>query len=99
MASFRDLTTNFVKLDKFFGNEFRRWKNKMFFLLTTLKVAYVISTPNPSEKEDRLWKISVQGVSGITMISSVGVIFPMACLILFSMSIKTLNPLKRCGRY
>ena len=24
----------------------------MFFLLTTLKVAYVISTPRPSEKED-----------------------------------------------
>ena len=52
MASLKDLTTNFVKLDKFVGNEFRRWQKKMLFLLTTLKVIYVISTPRPSEKED-----------------------------------------------
>ncbi|XP_057518767.1 uncharacterized protein LOC130799628 [Amaranthus tricolor] len=52
MASLKDLTTNFVKLDKFVGNEFRRWQKKMLFLLTALKVAYVISAPRPSEKED-----------------------------------------------
>ena len=52
MESLKELTTNFVKPDKFVGNEFRRWQKKMFFLLTTLKVAYVISTPRPSEKED-----------------------------------------------
>ena len=52
MASLKESTTSFVKLDKFVGNEFRRWQKKMLFLLTTLKVAYVISTPRPSEKED-----------------------------------------------
>ena len=52
MASLKDLTTNFVKLDKFVGNEFRRWQKKMHFLLTTLKVANVISTIRHSEKED-----------------------------------------------
>ena len=52
MASLKELTTNFVKLDKFVGNEFRRCQKKMLFLLNSLKVVYVISTPRPSEKED-----------------------------------------------
>ncbi len=43
---------NFLKLEKFVGVEFRRWQKKMFFLLTTLKVAYVISTPKPQEQEN-----------------------------------------------
>ena len=51
MASVKDLTTNLVKLDKFEGVEFRRWKKKIFFLLTTLKVAYVINTPKPEEND------------------------------------------------
>ena len=55
MASLKDLTTNFVKLDKFIGNEFKRWQKKMIFLLTTLKVDYVISTPRPSKMEDIRW--------------------------------------------
>ncbi|XP_021740889.1 uncharacterized protein LOC110707191 [Chenopodium quinoa] len=52
MSSVKDLTTNFVKLKKFDGVEFRRWKKKMYFLLTSLKVAYVISTPRPLEHEN-----------------------------------------------
>nr|GEX08566.1 zinc finger, CCHC-type [Tanacetum cinerariifolium] len=32
-----DMTTNFGKLDKFEGRDFRRWQKKMHFLLTTLK--------------------------------------------------------------
>ena len=52
MAGLKDLTTHYVKLDKFVGNEFRTWKKKILFLLTTLKVAYGISTPRPSGKED-----------------------------------------------
>ncbi|GJU95730.1 zinc finger, CCHC-type containing protein [Tanacetum coccineum] len=40
----KDMTTNFGKLDKFKGHDFRRWQKKMHFLLTTLKVVYVLTT-------------------------------------------------------
>ncbi|GKC58373.1 zinc finger, CCHC-type containing protein [Tanacetum coccineum] len=43
----KDMTTNFGKLDKFEGHDFRRLHKKMYFLLTTLKVAYVLTTPMP----------------------------------------------------
>ncbi|KAL0416798.1 UNVERIFIED_CONTAM: hypothetical protein Slati_3511700 [Sesamum latifolium] len=44
------MTANFSKLDKFEGVDFRRWQKKMHFLLTTLKVVYVLSTPIPDYK-------------------------------------------------
>nr|GEU63033.1 zinc finger, CCHC-type [Tanacetum cinerariifolium] len=40
----KEMTTNFRKLDKFEGHDFRRWQKKMHFLLTTLKVVYVLTT-------------------------------------------------------
>ncbi|GJX84110.1 zinc finger, CCHC-type containing protein [Tanacetum coccineum] len=46
------MTTNFGKLDKFEGHDFRRWQKKMHFLLTTLKVVYVLTTPMPELLED-----------------------------------------------
>ncbi|CAN0854204.1 Retrovirus-related Pol polyprotein from transposon TNT 1-94 [Linum grandiflorum] len=46
------MTASFGKLDKFEGVDFRRWQKKMHFLLTTLKVVYVLSTPYPSDEED-----------------------------------------------
>ncbi|XP_021755928.1 uncharacterized protein LOC110721109 [Chenopodium quinoa] len=52
MSSVKELLTNIVKLKKFDGVEFRRWKKKMYFLLTSLNVAYVISTPRPDEHEN-----------------------------------------------
>ncbi|GJX49305.1 hypothetical protein Tco_0276150 [Tanacetum coccineum] len=33
----KEMTTNFEKLDKFEGHDFRRWQKKMYFLLMTLK--------------------------------------------------------------
>nr|GEX85602.1 zinc finger, CCHC-type [Tanacetum cinerariifolium] len=48
----KDMTTNFGKLDKFEGNDFRRWQKKMHFLLTTLKVVYVLTTPIPELLKD-----------------------------------------------
>ncbi|GJZ11458.1 zinc finger, CCHC-type containing protein [Tanacetum coccineum] len=48
----KDMTTNFGKLDKFEGHDFRRWQKKMHFLLTTLKVVYVLTTPMPELLED-----------------------------------------------
>ncbi|GJR98889.1 zinc finger, CCHC-type containing protein [Tanacetum coccineum] len=38
----KDMTEKFVKLDKFERNDFRHWQKKMHFLLTTLKVVYVL---------------------------------------------------------
>ncbi|GJX73549.1 zinc finger, CCHC-type containing protein [Tanacetum coccineum] len=48
----KDMTTKFGKLDKFEGSDFRRWQKKMHFLLTTLKIAYVLSTPKPEFVEE-----------------------------------------------
>ncbi|GKB62280.1 zinc finger, CCHC-type containing protein [Tanacetum coccineum] len=48
----KEMTMNFEKLDKFEGHDFRRWQKKMHFLLTTLKVVYVIATPMPELMED-----------------------------------------------
>ncbi|GJU36817.1 zinc finger, CCHC-type containing protein [Tanacetum coccineum] len=48
----KEMTTNFGKLDKFEGHDFRRWQKKMHFLLTTLKVVYVLPTLMPELLED-----------------------------------------------
>ncbi|GKB46774.1 zinc finger, CCHC-type containing protein, partial [Tanacetum coccineum] len=48
----KDMTTNFGKLDKFEGHDFRLWQKKMYFLLTTLKVLYVLTTPMSELLED-----------------------------------------------
>ncbi|XP_022032074.1 uncharacterized protein LOC110933145 [Helianthus annuus] len=50
--SVRDMSSKFAKLEKFEGQDFRRRRKKMHFLLTTLKVAYVLSTPFPKEVEN-----------------------------------------------
>nr|GEV58100.1 zinc finger, CCHC-type [Tanacetum cinerariifolium] len=44
--SVKDMTSKFDKLAKFEGQDFRRWQKKMHFLLTTLKVVYVLSAPS-----------------------------------------------------
>nr|GEW74351.1 zinc finger, CCHC-type [Tanacetum cinerariifolium] len=48
----KEMPTNFEKLDKFEGHDFRRWQKKMHFLLTTLKVVYVLTTPMTELMED-----------------------------------------------
>ncbi|GJY91339.1 zinc finger, CCHC-type containing protein [Tanacetum coccineum] len=48
----KDMTTTFGKLDKFEGHDFRRWQKKMHFLLTTLKVVYVLTTLMPELLKD-----------------------------------------------
>ncbi|GJU37175.1 hypothetical protein Tco_1185529 [Tanacetum coccineum] len=48
----KDMTSKFDKLEKFEGQDFRRWQKKMHFLLTTLKVVYVLSTPSPVWSEN-----------------------------------------------
>ncbi|GJZ85570.1 zinc finger, CCHC-type containing protein [Tanacetum coccineum] len=51
-STVKEMTTNFGKLDKFEGHDVRRWQKKMHFLLTTLKVVYVLTTPMPELLED-----------------------------------------------
>ncbi|CAM8975487.1 unnamed protein product [Rhodiola kirilowii] len=51
-ASVREMTANFGKLEKFEGVNFRRWQKKMHFLLTSLKVVHVLSTPMSDADEN-----------------------------------------------
>ena len=51
-STIKEMTTKFGKLDKFQGQDFRRWQKKMHFMLTTLKVVHVLSTPIPEPRED-----------------------------------------------
>ena len=53
METLREMTSNFQKLDKFKGIGLQRWQKKMHFLLTTLKVVYVLNTPYPMETENK----------------------------------------------
>ncbi|KAL0308815.1 UNVERIFIED_CONTAM: hypothetical protein Sradi_5823800 [Sesamum radiatum] len=46
------MIAKFSKLDKFGGVDFHIWQKKMHFLLTTLKVVYVLSTPILEYVED-----------------------------------------------
>ncbi|XP_071718078.1 uncharacterized protein [Rutidosis leptorrhynchoides] len=48
----KEMTSRFAKLEKFEGADFRRWQKNMQFLLTTLKLVYVLSTPRPAESDD-----------------------------------------------
>jgi hypothetical protein len=51
-ASLKEMTSDFVKLERFDGGHFNRWQKKMKFLLTTLKVVYVLNTTRPPEREN-----------------------------------------------
>src|SRR3954466_1108461 len=51
-STVKEMTKSFGKLDKFQGQDFRRWQKKVHFMLTTLKVVHVLSTPIPELEED-----------------------------------------------
>nr|GEW25720.1 zinc finger, CCHC-type [Tanacetum cinerariifolium] len=48
----KHVASNFVKLDKFEGVYFRRWQKKMHFLLFSMSVVYVLTTPIPDDDDD-----------------------------------------------
>ncbi|KAK9681641.1 hypothetical protein RND81_10G017300 [Saponaria officinalis] len=54
MSNINDMSSKFGKLEKFDGVDFRCWQRKMHFLLKTLKVVYVLSTPRPDERDDEM---------------------------------------------
>nr|XP_027102343.1 uncharacterized protein LOC113723462 [Coffea arabica] len=62
-SSFKVMNQDFVKLDKFNGTNYSRWKDKMMFFLTALKIAYVLdrSLPEiPVPKDDDSNEVKVQ---------------------------------------
>ncbi|GJX06549.1 zinc finger, CCHC-type containing protein [Tanacetum coccineum] len=44
VAAMKHMASNFSKLDKFEGVDFRRWQKKMHFLLSSMSVVYVLTT-------------------------------------------------------
>ena len=55
MESKAVVSQEFLKLDRFDGTNFIRWKDKMMFILTTLKISYILD-PNlfeiPTPKDE-----------------------------------------------
>ncbi|GJW89410.1 hypothetical protein Tco_0164750 [Tanacetum coccineum] len=51
-AAMKHMASNFAKLDKFEGVDFRRWQKKMHFLLSSMSVVYVLTTPIPEDSGD-----------------------------------------------
>ncbi|GJZ47878.1 zinc finger, CCHC-type containing protein [Tanacetum coccineum] len=51
-AAMKHMVSNFAKLDKFEGVDFRRWQKKMHFLLSSISVVYVLTTPMPEDGGD-----------------------------------------------
>ncbi|GJX05113.1 zinc finger, CCHC-type containing protein [Tanacetum coccineum] len=54
VAAMKHMTSNFAKLDKFEGVDFRRWQKKMHFLLFSMSVVYVLTTPMHENGGDNL---------------------------------------------
>ncbi|GKB27605.1 zinc finger, CCHC-type containing protein [Tanacetum coccineum] len=51
-AAIKHMASNFAKLDKFEGVNFRIWQKKMHFLLSSMSVVYVLTTPIPDDGGD-----------------------------------------------
>ncbi|GJX38941.1 hypothetical protein Tco_0252244 [Tanacetum coccineum] len=52
VVAMKHMASNFAKLDKFEGVDFRRWQKKMHFLLSSMSVVYVLTTPIPEDGGD-----------------------------------------------
>ncbi|GKD81561.1 hypothetical protein Tco_1348400, partial [Tanacetum coccineum] len=48
-VAIKHMASSFAKLEKFEGVDFRRWQKKMHFMLSSLSVVYVLSTPTPED--------------------------------------------------
>ncbi|GJX07299.1 zinc finger, CCHC-type containing protein [Tanacetum coccineum] len=51
-AAMKHMASNFAKLDKFERVDFRRWQKKLHFLLSSMSVVYVLTTPIPEDGEN-----------------------------------------------
>ncbi|XP_077215670.1 uncharacterized protein LOC143850297 [Tasmannia lanceolata] len=50
--SMKQMTQDFVKLERFNKGNFKRLQKKVYFILTTLKLVYVLTSPKPAEVEN-----------------------------------------------
>ncbi|GKA29043.1 zinc finger, CCHC-type containing protein, partial [Tanacetum coccineum] len=48
-AAMKHMASSFSKLEKFEGVDFRRWQKKMHFMLSSMSVVYVLTTPMPDD--------------------------------------------------
>nr|GEW96148.1 hypothetical protein [Tanacetum cinerariifolium] len=48
----KHMDSNFAKLEKFEGVDFKRWQKKMHFLLSSMSLVYVLTTPIPDDGDD-----------------------------------------------
>ncbi|GKC20817.1 hypothetical protein Tco_1022967 [Tanacetum coccineum] len=48
-VAIKHMASNFAKLDKFEGVDFRRWQKKMHFLISSMRGVYVLTTPIPED--------------------------------------------------
>ena len=56
MVTFEMMNQDFVKQDKFDGTNFAHWKDKLMFLLTALKIVYILDLilsklPEPTDED------------------------------------------------
>ncbi|GJW63124.1 zinc finger, CCHC-type containing protein [Tanacetum coccineum] len=51
-AAMKYMASNFPKLDKFEGVDFKRWQKKMHFLLSSMSVVYVLTAPMSDDGGD-----------------------------------------------
>ncbi|GJU95120.1 hypothetical protein Tco_1319876 [Tanacetum coccineum] len=51
-AAMKHMALNFAKIYKFEGVDFRRWQKNMHFLLFSMSVVYVLTTPIPEDGGD-----------------------------------------------
>ncbi|KAG9453310.1 hypothetical protein H6P81_006214 [Aristolochia fimbriata] len=61
VASLKIMNQDLVKLDRFDGTNYKRWADKMMFLLTALKISYILDPkleelPKPTVNEDHKLK-------------------------------------------
>ncbi|GKC20675.1 zinc finger, CCHC-type containing protein [Tanacetum coccineum] len=50
----KHVVANFFKLDKFEGVDFKKWQKKMQFLLSTMSVVHILTTPMPEDGENAI---------------------------------------------
>ncbi|GJX02342.1 zinc finger, CCHC-type containing protein [Tanacetum coccineum] len=48
-AAMKHMASSFAKLEKFEGVDFKRWHKKMHFMLSSMSVVYVLTTPMPED--------------------------------------------------
>ncbi|GKB84591.1 hypothetical protein Tco_0956863, partial [Tanacetum coccineum] len=56
VAAMKHMASNFTKLDKFERVDFRRWKKKMHFLLSSMSVVYMLTTSILKDGENATMK-------------------------------------------